>query len=368
MSQKINSLQLLRAVAVSLVIFTHANHYIVPNVASSSPVDSFYHLKTFGPIGVDLFFAISGFIMTIIYPAYHKPGGWKTFFMKRIIRIIPLYYLLSCVDAFVTFYLHHQPVEWLVVIKTIIFFPIFDSPVFLGPLISVGWSLSYEIYFYALIGLALLIKKNVIEKLLGILVVLSTIGIFWNPDNTLLRFLTSPMLLEFGFGMLCGMLYSRFNQSNIEISKKQVISITLTFVGAALMISTIFFDLSFDIYNQNVIANNNVAALYKTIIWGLPSAMFLLGVILMEKSFSLNVAAALILVGDASYSAYLTHGMVYPVVAKISQKLSIAPIPYLIVAVPVCVIASIVFYKLVEKPLVVGVDKLLKYKRPVIMK
>ena len=125
--QKINSLQLLRAIAVGFVVFIHSAYFGVPIISSINPTDSFYNLKTWGTIGVDLFFTISGFIMTIVIPAYMKPKGWKDYFAKRMIRIIPLYYLLSVLDALVTVYVHHEALTFQVIIKSLIFFPVFDK-------------------------------------------------------------------------------------------------------------------------------------------------------------------------------------------------------------------------------------------------
>ena len=101
--------------------------------------------------------------MTIVTPAYTKPGGWKTFFLKRIIRIVPLYYTLSAINAFIRGYLNHQILSFGTVIKSIIFFPFFDTNKFAAPLISVGWSLSYEMYFYTIIGILLMFEKKFIK-------------------------------------------------------------------------------------------------------------------------------------------------------------------------------------------------------------
>ena len=176
------------------------------------------------------------------------------------------------------------------------------------------------------------------------------------------------MLLEFSLGMFCGVLYQRFIKAETNNNKKQLLAIALALLGASLMCVTIFIDVDFDIHMQNSIENNNILAFYRVLIWGIPSAIFLLWVIFLEKSFRMNVSFILTLAGDASYSAYLIHGMVYPVVASFSKKLHVGPILYLVIAVPICIGVSIIFYKIIEKPLVTGIDKLLKYKRPVIMK
>jgi exopolysaccharide production protein ExoZ len=202
--------------AVSLVIFGHSAYYGIPVVSSINPTKSFYNLESWGAIGVDLFFTISGFIMTVIIPSYTRPGGWRFFFVKRIIRIIPLYYLLSILDVLYAVYLRHQAISFEVVIKSLIFFPLFDTSKFVWPVISVGWSLSYEMYFYTLIGMLLVFKGNIYKRLLFIILALSITGVFLNPENPLLKFLTSPLLLEFGFGIICGLLYKNLIRATYQ--------------------------------------------------------------------------------------------------------------------------------------------------------
>lgn len=356
-TQKIDSIQLLRAIAVSLVIFVHASYIGVPIVSAVNPTDSFYHVKSWGAIGVDLFFCISGFIMTIVAPSYIKPGGWKKFFLKRIIRIIPLYYLLSGLDAAVTIFIHHKALDAITVVKTLIFFPLFDQDNFVVPLISVGWSLSYEIYFYTLVGILLTFKKHLFRNLLGLLLLLSIIGVVVNPDIVILKFLTSPIILEFGFGIICGLIYKKIT---LTLINAQALAITLSIIGLGLMLATIFVPLRYSINEATTIENNNVIAIYRAIAWGIPSAILLLGVILSEYAFKLRVPLLLILAGDASYSCYLIHGQVYTAFAILFSRLHLGAIPYLIAIIPLCLGVSIVFYKLVEKQLALGVDKLLK--------
>jgi len=190
-SKKINSIQLLRAIAVSFVIFLHISFGGIEKFSAVNPVASFYHLKTWGAIGVDLFFSISGFIMTIVVPSYNQPGDWKKFFVKRFIRILPLYYLISFLTALNMIFVHHESIPVLSIAKTILFFPLFDIKTFIDPIVGVGWSLSYEIYFYSLIGILLILKKDIYKRLLIIILLLVIIGLSFNIQSPLLKFLKS---------------------------------------------------------------------------------------------------------------------------------------------------------------------------------
>ena len=73
-----------RAVAV-LLVFCH--HYLGSVGGRVRPV------PFFGWIGVDLFFVLSGFLITgILYDSRHTGGRLTTFYMRRVLRIFPLYY------------------------------------------------------------------------------------------------------------------------------------------------------------------------------------------------------------------------------------------------------------------------------------
>lgn len=70
----------LRAIAVILVFF---QHYGAGRV----------WLFGWGWAGVDVFFVLSGFLITgILYDSQHKPHRYRDFYIRRTLRIFPLYY------------------------------------------------------------------------------------------------------------------------------------------------------------------------------------------------------------------------------------------------------------------------------------
>src|SRR4051812_12308594 len=89
---RLNSIQFLRALAVLLVVYVHAAD---KHLSAASFQQNFYFLKNFGAIGVDIFFNISGFIISYVASKYM--GLWEGlgFLKKRFFRINPVYYLAS---------------------------------------------------------------------------------------------------------------------------------------------------------------------------------------------------------------------------------------------------------------------------------
>ncbi|MEA2964715.1 MAG: exopolysaccharide production protein ExoZ [Alphaproteobacteria bacterium] len=90
-SSSLVSIQALRAIAALLVFWGHAINAVHQKIEADFP-----HL--YGPFGVDLFFVISGFVM--VYSSerlFGQPGAPITFFVRRLARIVPLYWLATAV-------------------------------------------------------------------------------------------------------------------------------------------------------------------------------------------------------------------------------------------------------------------------------
>lgn len=90
---RIQELDGLRGLAILLVMMCH---YIgdarVENVSTATRY--FLRLMSFGWCGVDLFFVLSGFLIgSILLEAKNSPSYYRTFYLRRIYRIFPLYYL-----------------------------------------------------------------------------------------------------------------------------------------------------------------------------------------------------------------------------------------------------------------------------------
>src|SRR5436309_520881 len=80
----------LRGVAILLVLAFHLWNLGNPNVYLRTPLQKF---AAAGWCGVDLFFVLSGFLITgILYDSKNSRHYFRNFYMRRILRIFPLYY------------------------------------------------------------------------------------------------------------------------------------------------------------------------------------------------------------------------------------------------------------------------------------
>ena len=160
----------------------------------------------FGRIGVDIFFVISGFVMwlTLCNPETTA----KTFVIHRVIRIVPLYWIMTMALAAAAtikpnlFPLDHP--EFYHVIKSLLFIP-HASQDSTKPLLSAGWTLNYEMFFYTLLLLTFALSKT--KKIIVMTLVMGGLagaGLVFAPDNVILKTYTSPLLLEFLAGFWLG--------------------------------------------------------------------------------------------------------------------------------------------------------------------
>ncbi|MGO8718500.1 MAG: acyltransferase family protein [Acidobacteriaceae bacterium] len=80
-----------RGLAILLVLVSHL--MLFNNHTGSRFGDSLSALRGLGWVGVDLFFVLSGFLITgILYDTLHDPHYFRSFYMRRFLRIFPLYY------------------------------------------------------------------------------------------------------------------------------------------------------------------------------------------------------------------------------------------------------------------------------------
>lgn len=361
MNKKIDSIQLLRAVAVILVIYNHSFIISGGNNFTDSIQSHFFHIRHWTSIGLDLFFVVSGVIMTIVTKSYlKKPHGWLDFLLKRIVRIVPLYWLLSAF-VYVERYAVHHPVTHDELAKTILFFPVFAARNALLPIIGQGWSLTFEIYFYLIIVIALAFKpRKVFRPLIITLVVLGICGYLLNSKGTLVRFLLTPILLEFAFGVAVGIGYQYFMAfySKANIKTVKILSVSATVIGLGLMLASLLYD-SGRISTPAYVLIDATVAMSRSLIWGLPCAIFVFGLMFMEQAFKLTMPAILIKIGDASYSGYLVHLLVIVTLGKIFMKLGLNNGDlFVITATLVSILSSLPVYHFLEKPLLSISNKL----------
>jgi exopolysaccharide production protein ExoZ len=138
--RQIDGLQVLRAVAVLLVTMLHTRQELLPEAPSGLP--------DFGSYGVDIFFVISGFIMSSITLHSEQAAGpaaaWA-FLKRRLIRIFPIYWVFAILVA--ARQLLSQRYFDLSYLPSVFLLPVSHWP-YLKGLVSFSWTMMFEMYFY----------------------------------------------------------------------------------------------------------------------------------------------------------------------------------------------------------------------------
>jgi peptidoglycan/LPS O-acetylase OafA/YrhL len=166
----------LRGLAILLVLMFHL---LVMDAVT--PVDRlFTRVAEFGWCGVDLFFVLSGFLITgILLDTKSQPHYFRNFYVRRALRILPLYYAVVVLALVVLPLLPHPKVAnfgriagdeiwyWLHLCN----FSIAKAGAFRHGILDVCWSLAIEEQFYLLWPVVVLVCSR--RFLVGVCVALA---------------------------------------------------------------------------------------------------------------------------------------------------------------------------------------------------
>jgi exopolysaccharide production protein ExoZ len=301
-SGNFDGVQGLRFIAALLVVITHSTFYATERLGAGGAV------WPRGVCGVDIFFVISGFVMVAsTRRTWGRDDAWKNFALRRLIRIMPMYWLATTVklSTFLIFpaaILHSHPTI-LHVVSSYLLIPTTNIEGEYAPLLGVGWTLDYEMFFYALFTFALFVKKNVFYFLGTILSVASVLSIFCTPGLPAIAMYANSIVLEFFFGMLiAGLIFKLDNKLPLWAG------VTLALAGGTLLLAPLDF---LPRVGPRVLAD------------GVPAALLVLGVVSLESRLKGRIPRIVILFGDASYVLYLFHPLIAPIVPELLRKLGI---------------------------------------------
>jgi len=303
-------------------------------------------LPRWGEFGVAIFFVISGFIMWDTTAA--RNASVVEFWRRRIIRIVPLYWL--CLSALVIVallaprLLNTTVITTEAVIKSFLFLPHFHAvqQQLIAPLIIPGWSLNFEMFFYLLFGFSLFVRSKLRRSiLLGVLLLsLVVLGFAFQPTGAITSTYTSPKLLTFFDGIALAMIF----RSRWAISG-------LTF-GLILI--------SIGLFSKFIPDSNYLGALVSYI--GLPPTLIVAGALALEFAARSAPSVALHAIGNASYSVYLSHLFVLRIVELAWKRLffgsnGFLDVTYALLAFASAIGGGIALHYFIERPMLAFFQK-----------
>jgi exopolysaccharide production protein ExoZ len=347
LNKNLQTIQWLRGIAALLVTLVHAANEVNEIFRNSLIVIPHNFV-----IGVDLFFIISGFIM--VYTTKKYKAGWNSsllFMRKRIIRVLPIYWLYSILAiisvTLLSQYMSNPAVDIFHILKSLFFIPSYypgtDS---IQPILRVGWTLNYEMYFYVLFSLSLVITSRY-RVVLASLFLLLVLCLAFTSDSVFAKFYSNNIILEFILGMLIAEVFTNSKLNYIFTGYGSFI-----FFGTVSIISYVI------LVGENDVSNLN----YRGLQFGIPAAALFISFLSLdtivlkiknEKNIILRVLSYL---GDSSYTLYLAHLFCIVGMNVIVKKLFLIDAdyawPYFIFVISFTTSFSYILYFYIEKTVV----------------
>jgi exopolysaccharide production protein ExoZ len=327
------SIQYLRGIAALSVLVTHALQWPLAELNMTL-------LKT-GRLGVEVFFVISGFIITTIAgDGRFDPAG---FLVRRAYRIVPAYWAATLLITVLAVAMPSQfrttipTVEGL--IKSLLFIPSLEPK---APLLLLGWTLNFEAFFYLLFASLFFLKSGArTVALLGLFALLVGIGETATGLTHVEAIYTSPSLIGFCFGTILAQAYRHGWVARLGEHLRWLV------VTTPLCLLLAFYVIDWDSAEQ--------IALWKHLLMSFSALSVVWLGLSCETANQLGYVRPLKYLGDASYSVYLFHLFAVAAVWAVAKRIFDLqqPLAYLACAA-LAIVAGLAFglvcHHLIERP------------------
>jgi peptidoglycan/LPS O-acetylase OafA/YrhL len=343
---RLNTIQSLRGFAAVAVLLFH--------LEPATTKDFGHHFMSFsyGYLGVDFFFVLSGFIITLIHlKDIESRGSVRSFLRKRFNRIFPFYwvtFLFFLAIEYPDFQFKpslktaldpHTSYGISTLVKSIFLLPLNANRM----LIYVTWTLTYELAFYSIFAIA--IWKG--WKGVRIILPIWLLFIFINsrsllPKTDFIQIFGGTLNIEFLFGCLAAYLF-------LKAEKRMTLKMFLGFIAVLTLMFAAY--LSWHSFNRDALGMTIILA-------ATASAIILYGATLDTTRRTWLAAPLLVLIGDASYSIYLTHTMYIDYFTRaIASLFHVSGLQnwqkniFTILVAIICIAAGVLIHLLLERPI-----------------
>ncbi len=338
----LHNAQILRFVAAFMVLFGHIQHEATEALFTRGR-DLDPWAPVFLPGGVDIFFVLSGFIMLHLgHASYGKPAEAWRFLVRRVVRVAPMYWLFTTLMllALLLFPAHvsHKSVDWSHVVASYVFLPWENAYGKFYPVLILGWTLNFEMFFYLLMTLSLLLPRR--WGLMALVAVLGVLGlggahkVAWSGLLSPMNFWWNPIVLEFLMGAGVAMLRLRgFRLSGMQAA-------ALTSVALLWMVFS---------HQSGITGANWLARPW----WmGLPAAALVLSAVCLPESPRLPTWKRwLSRGGDWSFAIYLSHPFSLTVAAMVWHRMGWTSVEgYIVVCMAAGILGGKWVHEWIEQP------------------
>lgn len=342
-ANRLSGIQALRGLAASAVVAYHAFDATLRNAGEEGGSTALTkEIASLGGFGVDIFFVISGFIMIYVhFDDFGKAGSFQRFLVKRLTRIVPNYWLLTALATILLFfapqlsqYGREVDVPW--ILASFLFIPWTSSAGIPLPVLGLGWTLNYEMYFYVIFSIALLFpRRSAVFGVTAFFLLSISLGYAVDQNGAFFTQSTNWLLAEFLLGMFVGLSF-RHGRS---------IPNALGFVLIAVSIFLLALSLVFKM-------NSTFVPIQRFTFFGGAAVCLVIAMTLTPMSLKMRLPRSILLLGDASYALYLTHLFTVPATLLVLQRLPLnLPVGMTIMVLfATSILVAVIFYTIVEKP------------------
>lgn len=314
----------LRAIAILLVLARHLVHYW-PETLDVNPMTN---LAYNGWLGVDLFFTLSGFLIShhllTNWPTTNLEGYIKKFFVKRALRILPLYIaiILLVTLQLVPFYEPEEPIDH----RVISYHVLFVQEYFYSTIIIPLWSLATEEKFYLISPIIIWICYKfehlkialVLAILIGLLFTYNHLAISQNEIHNYSYFFwqfRAPFSIAIK-GLLAGTVIALLVSHNKETEMHQQLFKPL-FYGAAVVMTFILFSTQW-LENELWLATDWINLLFTICC----STLIYCCVCAKTINFRILHLRFLRQIAKLSYALYISHITIIPLTLHLTDSLT----------------------------------------------
>jgi len=273
-----------------------------------------------------------GYFLLLVY----NRNGWKKFAIKRIVRIVPLYWLFTTIKIisliFPTSYtIHAHRLEFMYILKSYLFIPALNEQNIFFPIYTVGWTLNFEMFFYFFFAIALLLKVKPGIFISIIFIPLVILSQYKTNSWGIFSFYCDPILLYFILGMAIASLAIRE-----LILPKRVSYASFAICLLILLMPGQYFKM------------NSVAESLSVFFC---SFFIIYACISIETLDRITVPSKLLLLGSASYSLYILHPLIVPFAPIFLNYMNFHVVPASVaLGTSISILSGLLFYKYFEKP------------------
>jgi exopolysaccharide production protein ExoZ len=327
---KFDSIQVFRAIAANAVVLSHLvgiegkygkGYVVLPEWIGQA-----------GPAGVHFFFVISGCVMIFA----SQGTKWQDFILSRLTRIYPIYWFYTSIFILtISLAPHFVSVAMpsaSSILKSYLLWP--DSG---APLLTVGWSLIFEMYFYVILTLVLVSGVPLRLAILlwaGTTLVTEQLNLQLLPLQSLIG---NPLTFEFIAGAVVGF---------VILGKYKSYGRLALGVGVASLVAG---------FVRYLYAPPNDTSLITVITLGIPFSLILYAGLSFESARRWARVNWVVLLGDASYSTYLSHVFVLSLLGRMFSYVPfsgwVAETAFVLLCLAIANLVGIVSYQWLERPI-----------------